>query len=140
MPLNQLETNNQMILKPSPRLPILITLLGIGLLPLPLHPWPSILIITFGLFLLIQTFILRLEFTEKAMIVWQLERELRNFPFENWLAWRIFLPWLPGIFYFREKASPHLLPILFDPITLEKQLQLKVGELEKPKVEASSSS
>ncbi len=128
-----------MILKPSPRLPILITLLGIGLLPLPFNPWPSIVIIIFGLFLLIQSLILRLEFSDKAMIVWQLGRELRNFPFENWLAWRIFLPWLPRILYFREKACPHLLPILFDPINLEKQLQLRVGQLKKPKEQASSS-
>ena len=60
----------------------------------------------------------------------QLNRELRRFPFEDWLAWRIFLPWLPGILYFREQASPHLLPILFDKEMLEKQLKLRVGSLE----------
>ena len=117
-------------LKPEPRLPILITLLGGGLFLLVHNLFLSILISVFGVFLLIQTFTLRLEFTSKDLVVWQLSRELRRFPFQKWLAWRLFLPGLPGLLYFREEASPHLLPILFDPKDLEKQLQLRVGELE----------
>ncbi|KGG14331.1 putative membrane protein [Prochlorococcus sp. SS52] len=60
----------------------------------------------------------------------QLGKEIRCFPFKNWLAWRIFLPQLPGILYFRETASPHLLPILFDRTMLETQLKLRVGSKE----------
>ncbi|KGG18032.1 putative membrane protein [Prochlorococcus sp. MIT 0602] len=40
------------------------------------------------------------------------------------------MPQLPGILYFRETASPHLLPILFDKTMLESQLKLRVGSLE----------
>ena len=118
------------IIPPSFQLPLLITVFGILLLPLPLTPWPTIIISSFGLFLLFQSFTLRLEITEKDLIVLQLGKELRRFPFKNWLAWKILLPKLPGLFYFREEASPHLLPILFDPKVLETQLKLRVGTLE----------
>ena len=100
---------------------------------LPESQWPGITLTIFGFFLLIQSFILRLEFTPNDLVVWQLGKELRRFPFKNWLAWRLLLPQLPGILYFREIASPHLLPILFDPLELESQLKLRVGDLETPK-------
>ena len=118
------------IIPPSFQLPLLITVFGILLLPLPLTPWPTIIVSSFGLFLLFQSFTLRLEITEKDLIVLQLGKELRRFPFKNWLAWKLLLPKLPGLFYFREEASPHLLPILFDPKVLETQLKLRVGTLE----------
>ncbi len=134
------DASESVILKPSHQLPLIITLLGLGLLPLPINSWPSILLSIFGLFLLLQSFILRLEFTSNDLVVWQLGNELRRFPFKSWLAWRLFLPKLPGIFYFREEASPHLLPILFDPKTLEDQLKLRVGTLETPKKKELSKS
>ena len=136
----KLDTSKSVFLKPFHRLPLLITLLGLLLLPLPINPWPPIVVISFGLFLLLQSFILRLEFTPSDLVVWQLGRELRRFPFKSWLAWRLLLPKLPGILYFREEASPHLLPILFDPITLENQLKLRVGTLETPKKDLSKPS
>ena len=134
-----LDPSQSVILKPFFRLPLLIIILGITLIILPVNYWISIGISIFGLFLLVQSFILRLEFTPNDLIVWQLKRELRRFPFKSWLAWRIFLPQLPGILYFREEASPHLLPILFDPQTLEAQLKLRVGSLETPKNEFPTS-
>ncbi len=118
------------ILSPMYRLPILITLLGLFFLISPIRPWPTIVISGFGLFLLLQSCTLRLKFTDEDLIVLQLGRELRRFPFKNWIAWRIFLPKLPGILYFREEASPHLLPILFDPKMLEEQLKIHVGKLQ----------
>ena len=132
-PAPQSNTAQSVTLSPQPRLPLIITALGPGLMPLPLHPWPSIAISAFGLFLLLQCFTLRLEFTPNALVVWQLGRELRRFPYENWLAWRLFFPGLPGIMYFREEASPHLLPILFDPDKLISQLRLRVGSIETPR-------
>ncbi len=117
-------------LSPMYRLPIVITILGLFLLILPVRPWPTMVISGFGLFLLLQTCILRLQFTSEDLIVLQLGRELRRFPFKQWIAWRIFLPKLPGLLYFREEASPHLLPILFDPVMLEKQLKIYVGKLQ----------
>ncbi len=122
--------NQGIILKPFMRLPALITALGLVLLLLPIPYWPSILVSTFGIFLLIQTLILRLEITSQDLVVWQLGKELRRFPFKEWISWRLFLPKLPGILYFREEASPHLLPILFDPNELADQLRLRVGSLE----------
>ncbi len=127
---NQNSQEGSVILTSFHRLPLLIIIFGLSLLPIPINHIPAISISLFGIFLLIQSFTLQLELTKEDFIVKQLGRELRRFPFENWLAWRIFLPGLPGILYFREKASPHLLPILFDPKMLENQLRLRVGGLE----------
>ena len=128
-PEKQIEKDT-VTLSPSYRLPILIILLGAFFLLLPLRPWPTIVVSSFGLFLLLQSFTLRLKFTQNELIVMQLNRELRRFPFKNWIAWRILLPQLPGFLYFREEASPHLLPILFDVKSLREQLRLRVKDLE----------
>ena len=77
-------------LKPDARLPLLVVALGLALLPLPLSPWPTLVVVLFGLFLLIQSASLRLEFKEDALIVWQNSRELRRFPYDQWLSWRLF--------------------------------------------------
>ena len=114
------------------RLPLLVVALGVALLPLPLSPWPTVVVVLFGVFLLIQTASLRLEFEERALIVWQNSRELRRFAYDQWLTWRLFAPWLPGLFYFRETQSIHFLPILFSPKQLREQLELRVGPLEVP--------
>ena len=138
-----LQSNNQeeegVILTPMYRLPLFITSIGIPLLILPIKPWPTFFISGFGLFLLLQSFTLRLKFTSKELVVLQLGRELRRFPFKNWIAWRILLPKLPGLLYFREEASPHLLPILFDPEMLEKQLKIHIEALQITKDEHQKS-
>ena len=121
---------DSVILSPSYRLPIFIILLGLLFLITPFHPWPTIVISSFGFFLLLQSFTLKLKFTNEDLIVMQLGNELRRFPFKNWIAWRIILPQLPGLLYFREEASPHLLPILFDVNSLREQLRLRVKDLE----------
>ena len=126
------------ILRPDPRLPLLVVAFGAALLPLPWHPWPTLVVAVFGLFLLIQTASLRLEFEERSLIVWQNGRELRRFPYNQWLSWRLFAPWLPGLFYFRETQSIHFLPILFSPKELREQLELRVGDLEVPKNDTTS--
>ena len=120
-------------LKPDVRLPLLVVALGLALLPLPLYPWPTLVVSLFGLSLLIQSASLRLEFNEEALTIWQNGRELRRFPYDQWLSWRLFAPWLPGLFYFRETQSIHFLPILFSPKELREQLELRVGALEVPK-------
>ena len=122
--------NNSVILSPSFRLPIFIIFIGLLFLITPFHPWPTIIISSFGFFLLLQSFTLRLKFTKDDLIVMQLGNELRRFPFKNWIAWRIILPQLPGFLYFREEASPHLLPILFEVNSLRDQLRLRVKDLE----------
>ena len=121
---------NSVILTPSYRLPIFIIFIGLLFLITPFHPWPTIVISSFGFFLLLQSFTLKLKFTEDDLIVIQLDNELRRFPFKKWIAWRIILPQLPGFLYFREEASPHLLPILFEVNSLREQLRLRVQDLE----------
>ena len=128
------------ILSPSFRLPIFIILIGLLFLITPLHPWPTIIISSFGFFLLLQSFTLKLKFTKDDLIVMQLGNELRRFPFKNWIAWRIILPKLPGFLYFREEASPHLLPVLFEVSSLKEQLRLRVKDLEIEKAVGSSKS
>ncbi|WP_353292714.1 DUF3119 family protein [Synechococcus sp. M16CYN] len=121
------------ILRPEPRLPLVTMIMGGVLIPLPWRPWPTLVVIVFGLFLLIQTAILRLEFDDRALIIRQNDAELRRFPYDQWLAWRLFAPWLPGLFYFRETKNIHLLPILFSPSELRTQLKQRMGSLEIPK-------
>jgi len=136
---NSLEKDS-VILPPSYRLPILIIFTGLLFLITPFHPWPTIIISSFGFFLLLQSFTLKLKFTNDDLIVMQLGNELRRFPFKNWIAWRIILPKLPGFLYFREEASPHLLPILFEVSSLKEQLRLRVKHLEIEKTVESSNS
>ena len=121
---------DSVILSPSYRLPFFIIFIGLLFLITPFNPWPTIVISSFGFFLLLQSFTLKLKFTKDDLIVLQLGKELRRFPFKNWIAWKIILPQLPGFLYFREEASPHLLPILFQVDSLKEQLKLRVKDLE----------
>jgi len=127
-------------LSANPRLPLLGFLLSAALLPLPLAPWPTLVVALFSLFLLLQAYSLRLEFCADTLVVWRGSQELRRFPYQDWLSWRLFAPWLPGLFYFREVKSIHLLPILFDAEELKRQLQRRLGALEQPKPGAANAS
>ena len=117
-------------ISPSFQLPLILIALSFFLLFLNIGTYPTIISASFSFFLLLQAFTLRIKITQDDFIVLQLGKEIRRFPFKNWLTWKLFLPNLPGIFYFREKSSPHLLPILFNPEQLRDQLKDKVGELE----------
>ena len=92
--------------------------------------WPTIVFASFSVFLLLQSFTLRIKITSEDFIVLQLGKEIRTFPFKNWISWKFFFPIVPGIFYFREKSSPHLLPILFNPKQLKNELLKRVESLE----------
>ena len=126
-------TTSNVIISPSPRLALLILLLSASLWPLPLSPWPTLIVGVFSLFLLVQTYILKLEFSEDDLVVWRGQEELRRFPFSEWMSWRLFAPWLPGLFYFRETKSIHFLPILFNRKELQEQLEQRVGHLQQAK-------
>ena len=117
-------------ISPSFQLPLILIALSFFLLFLNIGTYPTIISASFSFFLLLQAFTLRIKISQDDFIVLQLGKEIRRFPFKNWLTWKLFLPYLPGIFYFREKSSPHLLPILFNPEQLRDQLKDKVGELE----------
>tara|TARA_Y100000816_G_C25561609_1_gene303334 strand:- start:59 stop:463 length:405 start_codon:yes stop_codon:yes gene_type:complete len=118
------------IISPSFQLPIILIILSLMLLFLNIGYWPTIIFSSFSFFLLLQSFTLRIKITNENFIVLQLGKEIRTFPFRNWISWKFFFPIIPGIFYFRETSSPHLLPILFNPEQLKKELLKKVESLE----------
>ncbi len=118
------------IISPSFQLPIILIVLSFMLLFLNIGSLPTIVFASFSFFLLLQSFTLRIKITNDDFIVLQLGKEIRIFPFKNWIAWKFFFPIIPGIFYFREKSSPHLLPILFNPKQLKDELIKKVDSLE----------
>ena len=124
------ESKDSVTISPSFQLPIILIVLSFMLLFLNIGIWPTIVSASFSFFLLLQAFTLRINITKEDFIVLQLGKEIRRFPFKNWIAWKLFLPDLPGIFYFREKSSPHLLPILFNPKQLKEELLKKVDSLE----------
>ena len=117
-------------ISPSFGLPIIILILSFMLLFLNIGSWPTIVSASFSFFLLLQSFTLRIKITNEAFIVLQLGKEIRTFPFKNWISWKLFFPRIPVIFYFREKSSPHLLPVIFNPEQLKKELLKKVESLE----------
>ena len=117
-------------ISPSFQLPIILIILSFMLLFLNIGSLPTIIFSSFSFFLLLQSFTLRIKITNDDFIVLQLGKEIRTFPFKNWISWKFFLPIIAGIFYFREKSSPHLLPILFNPKQLKDELLKKVDSLE----------
>ena len=124
------KTNEPVTISPSFQLPIILIVLSFMLLFLNIGYWPTIVFASFSFFLLLQSFTLRIKITNEDFIVLQLGKEIRTFPFKNWISWKFFFPIVPGIFYFRENSSPHLLPILFNPEQLKKELLKKVESLE----------
>ena len=128
--MNKSSVGNSVTISPSFQLPLILIFLSFMLLFLKIGIWPTIISASFSFFLLLQAFTLRIQITREDFIVLQLGKVIRTFPFKNWISWKLFFPKLPGIFYFREKSSPHLLPILFNPEQLQKELQSKVEALE----------
>jgi hypothetical protein len=119
----------------APHYGVALALVMLGLTALGLQPlWSpapllALAISSFGLFLLLQTSLLRLEFSHDALLVRRRDALLRRFPYSEWKSWRLFWPGLPALFYFREERSIHLLPVLFDPVTLQSQLRQRLPHL-----------
>jgi hypothetical protein len=113
------------ILAPRPWVPLGVVLLGVA--SLALSVWAALVVGLFGLFLLLQSQLLRLQFSAEALLVWRGASLLRSFPYSDWLGWKLFWQPLPVLFYFREQRSIHLLPVLFDATTLREQLNLHVS-------------
>jgi hypothetical protein len=108
-------------LEPSFVIPVTLVLLAVPLLLLNL--WLGSAIAIFGLFLLFQTATLRLIFTATDLDIYRSETLIRRFPYQDWQKARIFWPFFPVLFYFREVKSIHFLPILFDAKTLQTCLE-----------------
>jgi hypothetical protein len=119
------------VLAPRYGVPLGVVVLGLaGLALLPLWSgalWLSGVVVLFGLFLLLQAVLLRLQFSGDALLVWRQSTLLRRFPYDEWIAWTVFWNPVPVLFYFREQRSIHLLPVLFDATTLRQQLELHVS-------------
>jgi hypothetical protein len=124
---------DDVVLAPRFWLPLAVVVLGLAVLPLswlwgPAW-WPGLVLSLFGLFLLVQSALLRLVFSDDALLVWRQETLLRRFPYSDWLGWRLFWPAVPVLFYFREQKSIHLLPVLFDATALRQQLETRLPQL-----------
>ncbi|MFM7549628.1 MAG: DUF3119 family protein [Cyanobacteriota bacterium] len=121
------------VLNPSFGVPLGVMALGAACLGLgPVWngaPWLAGIVAVFGAFLALQTALLRLEFTGDCLLVWRQDSLLKHFPYAEWLSWRLFWPGLPVLFYFRERRSIHLLPVLFDAAALQQHLQQHLGHL-----------
>lgn len=124
---------NDVVLAPRFWLPLAVVVLGLAVLPLSWlwgpALWPGLVLSLFGLFLLVQSALLRLVFSDDALLVWRQETLLRRFPYSDWLGWRLFWPAVPVLFYFREQKSIHLLPVLFDATALRQQLETRLPQL-----------
>ncbi|PSB14647.1 DUF3119 domain-containing protein [Phormidesmis priestleyi ULC007] len=115
-------SSNQTIeLTPSYTIPISLGLAAVPLLFV--QVWVSLAIALFSLFLLIQTVMLRLRFTDTALDIYRGETLIRRFPYQEWQNWEIFWSPVPILFYFKEVKSIHFLPIIFDPKTLRTCLE-----------------
>jgi len=121
------------VIAPRYGVPVGVVVLGLGCLALlPLWGgalWLAGVVVVFGLFLLLQAALLRLEFAPDALLVWRQTSLLRRFPYADWLGWKLFWPALPVLFYFREQRSIHLLPVLFDATSLREQLDHHLSSL-----------
>lgn len=124
---------DDVVLAPRFWLPLAVVVLGLAVLPLSWlwgpALWTGLVLSLFGLFLLVQSALLRLVFSDDALLVWRQETLLRRFPYSDWLGWRLFWPAVPVLFYFREQKSIHLLPVLFDATALHHQLETRLPQL-----------
>ena len=120
-------TPTSVTLSPDYRLSIAVLLAGLGLWLVQL--WLSLVIGLLGLFLLIQTTIIRLTFTKTELQVCRGTTILRQFPYAEWQYWTIFWSSIPILFYFREVKSIHFLPMLFNPTGLRSQLEQHCNEV-----------
>ena len=119
---NEILTQEDTIeLSPSYNLPVILILLGIAL-----SLWQTttgIVITVIGLFLLIQSFIIKLKFTATTLEVCRGQTVIRSFPYSDWQNWEIYFPVVPILFYFKEVKSIHFLPIIFNPQQLQSCLE-----------------
>jgi Protein of unknown function (DUF3119) len=99
-------------LQPNYTIPLAIVAAAIPVTAIQL--WVGLVLGVFGLFLTIQTAIIRLKFTTIALDVYRGSKLIRTFPYSEWETWQIFWQPVPILFYFKEVNSIHFLPIIFD--------------------------
>ncbi|MGD1903322.1 MAG: DUF3119 family protein [Geitlerinemataceae cyanobacterium] len=123
-PSEDIASQETVRLAPSYAIPIVIVLVAIPLVLL--SPWLAGAIGLFGIFLLVQTTAIRLEFTATGLDVLRNDERFRQFPYRDWLNWEIFWSPVPILFYFREVNSIHFIPVLFDATALRDCLERRV--------------
>ena len=104
-------------LEPNYTIPIVLIAAAIPIATIQL--WVGLGVGVFGLFLSIQTSIIRLEFTPTTLNVYRSSKVIRTFPYSEWESWQIFWQPIPILFYFKEVNSIHFLPIIFNPQMLQ---------------------
>jgi len=114
-------------LAPSYSLAIAVVLIGAAIVPFQI--WVGGIVAVFGGFLLLQSALLRLQFTVTNLDVYRNGKVIRSFPYSEWSHWEIFWQPIPILFYFREVNSIHFLPILFDPKMLRVLLKQRCPQL-----------
>ena len=117
-------------LAPSYTIPLVLVLAAIPLLLV--QPWVAALVGLFGLFLMLQTVTIRLQFTPTALDVYRSGKLIRQFPYQDWSNWEIFWSPVPILFYFREVKSIHFLPIIFNANTLRNCLEQHCSQMKNP--------
>ncbi|MBE9066893.1 DUF3119 family protein [Leptolyngbya cf. ectocarpi LEGE 11479] len=113
-------------LRPDYRLSLSVLL--IGLCVALFQAWVGLVIALLGLFLVVQTTVIRLTFTATELQVCRGATILRQFPYAEWKTWTVFWLPIPILFYFREVKSIHFLPMLFSPAELRNQLNRYCGD------------
>lgn len=108
-------------LAPSYRIPVVLLIATVGLVFV--QPVVAFVVGLLGLFLMLQTGLIRLRFSDTDMDVYRGQTLIRRFPYREWENWRIFWNRVPILFYFKEVKSIHFLPILFNPDTLKACLE-----------------
>ena len=103
-------------LAPNYKIPLVLIAIATALSFLSL--WLGGVIGILGLFLTVQTVLIRLQFTDRSLLVLRSGKILKSFPYSEWSNWKIFWWPVPILFYFREVNSIHFLPIIFDATTL----------------------
>ena len=111
----------------QPRFWVPLGVVGLGLACGLLSWIAAAVVVLFGLFLMLQTALLRLRFEAEALVVTRSGDEIRRFPYSDWMSWQVFWPGVPVLFYFREVKSIHFLPMLFDANALNDQLTTRIG-------------
>jgi hypothetical protein len=98
----------------QPSYTIGLVTIGVAIVVAIIQPWVGLGIGIFGLFLSIQTILIKLKFTVTALEVYRGSNLIRTFPYSEWENWEIFWQPVPILFYFKEVNSIHFLPIIFD--------------------------
>jgi Protein of unknown function (DUF3119) len=116
-------SNNGTGIELSPDYKIALAIIAATIPLVWLQIWVALVVGLFGLFLLVQTALIRLRFTATALEVYRSGSEIRRFPYAEWEEWQIFWQPVPILFYFREVNSIHFLPMLFDARQLRNCLE-----------------